>query len=228
MKDNSISDEYMDARLKEVEVEETEEGKRYLQLETELIKKLINRLYKVETFEEHPLNFDTNILFEITTAMKVYVKKIIKLHDDNETISSNWALLEVLTSSLFNELYRSDRSFISKWAILDEINDFFVNFLNKDLEELKGLPEYDIAEVGPTVLFMFRQTYKMNILKLYTDTRLHEHIHDINEVLVDDGMLYAKESEIEFYAKVEESVISIFMESKNIKKIVDNILEKIY
>lgn len=228
MKDDSKQDEYINARLKEVEKSEIDETKRLYELEVGHVKKLVNTLHKVKTFEEHPLNFDTDILFDITSVMKSYIKKIAKLRDDNETISGLWALLEVLTSSLFNELYRTDRSFTSKWAILDEINDFFINFLDKDIAEIKDRDNYDISQVGPTVLLMLRQTYKLNILKLYADTRLNEHLHDINEILIDDGILYVAETETEFYAKVEESVVAIFMENAKIKKIIDDIVEKIY
>lgn len=228
MKKDSRQEDYMNARIQESAKEEKDEYARLFQNEKDHVRKLINRLHRVSSFEERITNYDTGILIEITVSMKSYVKKIAKLRDDNETISNNWALLETLTSALFNELYRSDRDYISKWAILDEINDFFINFLSKDLNEYKGQPDYDINAVGTTILLMLRQTYIMNILKLYVDIRLREHLHDVEEVLIDDGIQYVAESENEFYAKVDQSFYTLLSDSKTIKKLIDNILEKIY
>lgn len=212
--------DYVENLLSEIDKEENLLDKKSLKHELDKINDLILALYKIKDFKEGITKFDTGILFIITDQMKLYVKKISKFSYDRDTISDCFGLTQILVSALFNELYRTDRNFTSKWEILDEINDFFINFLNKELGDAHNS---DLSKTSTIVLIMMRQIYKINILKLYTDSRLTEHKHDINETIRDNGITYVSESELEFYAKVEDAMSINFKESDSIKKIIDDI-----
>ena len=225
---NHNQDTYINSRVKEFEQKEILDNQKLLEKEAEVVEKFIKRLKRTMTFEERIVNFDTSLLQEISYAMKWYVKRIDRLKDDTETIIALWNCLEKLASALFDELYRPDRDYISKWAILDEINDFFINMLDRTVKPVENVDEVDINSVGESVILMLRQIYRMHILKLYVDVRTREHIHDINELLMNDGIRYVAESEIEFYNKVEDSIMSLIIDNGTFKKLIDDIVEKIY